>query len=194
MWILGVDPGLGETGLCLLRPDGVAVEARTLKARPASSGSDLQRITDLVAGVVEAVEDMSQANEIQWDDDVLLAIETPVLGRGHQNVTNYAKQVKTAFLIETQLSRYVSYVLELTPTEVKKYGAGDGAADKAAVIAASPFSGSGHTVETMADAWAAARAGYKLRKRKKLIPVHTEYPVDDYAQEVLGDGEEPDGD
>ncbi len=150
-WTIGIDPGLRETGLCLLDSDLKAVEAKTIKAAEASEASDLERIFRLAKGV--SLQICHWRVHIPAEADLLISIEYPIMNA--RNVTNYRKQINTLHAIEHELvyQGIGQYLIEVNPTESKLAGTGDGGATKAEIIAASPFTGSGHTIETMADAW-----------------------------------------
>ena len=162
-WTIGIDPGLRETGLCLLDDQGKAVEAKTIKAAMASEAPDLERIFRLAKGVTLQI--LCWWEHIPPDADLLISIEYPIMNAG--NVTNYRKQINTLYAIEHELvSQGIGqYLIEVNPTESKLHGTGDGGATKAEIIAASPFSGSGHTIETMADAWMHGQCGREKAAR-----------------------------
>lgn len=146
---------------------GKTVEARTIKAEPASEACDLERILRLAGAVAEQAAYMLRRHVLTGEDIlslVLISIEYPIMNAG--NVTNYRKQINTLFAIEHELVRSGTgnYLIEVNPTESKLVVTGSGAATKADIIAASPFTGSGHTIETMADAWMHAVCGHKLAK------------------------------
>lgn len=159
-WTFGIDPGFAETGICLVDGSGNGVVAATIKAETSREAPDLQRIYRLSRTVVQEVVRMARA--IPYDAAVRISLEYPVMKAN--NVTNYRKQVTTLYAFEHELvaSGLSAELVEVNPTEVKLVGTGDPRATKAKIIAASPFAGSGHTIETMADAWAIALAGRKL--------------------------------
>ena len=157
MWTVGIDPGLKETGIAVLDEQSLR-EVVTIKAAPASEASDLERTMRLGMGVANYLE-FGALDKLPRRREVLIVIEYPIMKAS--NVVNYRKQCSVVQAIEMQLAqRGIGHkLLEVSPTEAKLWGAGNGAASKAEIIAASPLSGSGHTIETMADAWMIARAG-----------------------------------
>jgi len=154
---VGIDPGLRETGLCLLNHLGIAIEALTIKAQPASQASDLERIFRLAKGVSAQI--CHWRVHIPPEAALLFSIEYPIMNAG--NVTNYRKQINTLYAIEHELAYQGigQYLIEVNPSESKLHSTGDGGATKAEIIAVSPFTGSGHTIETMADAWLHGQCG-----------------------------------
>lgn len=159
MWTLGIDPGLGETGLCLLDSSGKPVAGATIRAEGAST-PDLVRYIRLARAVLSKLVMWTQRFEI---DILLIGIETPVLKKG--NAVNYRKQCSTIAVIESLLAELGDSIVEINPTTAKLAATNDGAAVKAEIVAASPFKGGGPSVEAMADAWAIAIAARLLRDK-----------------------------
>jgi hypothetical protein len=164
MWTLGWDPGLKETGMCLLDPTGEAVVAATIKAE-GPDVPDLQRIFRLAKAAVR--EAIRWRAKMPAGAELLHSIEYPIMKAS--NVTNYRKQVNTLYAIEHELLEHGvgHYLGEVSPSASKLMGVGCGAAIKRQIVAASPFEGSGHTVETMADAWLHATFGHIQAKEKE---------------------------
>lgn len=165
MWILGIDPGLGMTGLCLLDPDGTPKAAACLKAEGPEQ-VDLVRYSRLSCGVSDALIKWCRLFSI---DELMIGIEYPVMKAS--NVVNYRKQASTIAIMELQLvgEFSVDYLVEVNPTEVKKAATGRGDATKAEIIKASPLTGSGKAVEAMADAWAVAVAACDAPIVKRIV-------------------------
>jgi Holliday junction resolvasome RuvABC endonuclease subunit len=155
VWTVGIDPGLKETGVCLLDGDGNPVTASTIKADSARR-PDLERIFRLSRTVAREVALM--ASRMPFDAQLRVGIEYPIQRAG--NVVNYAKQICTLYAIEHEMlaQDFEVELVEINPTSVKQAAVGAPDATKREIIAASPFVGEGHTVETMADAWAIAVA------------------------------------
>lgn len=174
-WYLGVDPGLGETGLCLLDSSLTVRAAATIKAA-GPSRPDLERYARLAHGVAQ------WANERKFEiatGALVVCIETPVLNS--TNVTNYRKQASTVAVIEYVLMRDASVdaIVEVNPTEVKYCATGHGNATKGQVILASPFRNrmAGPTTEALADAWAVALAGRIHEDRIEQPQMRGTYPI-----------------
>lgn len=72
MWTIGLDPGLTETGLVLLNPEGHYVTGVTFRA--AKEGADLERIGNLADAIVGAIRTWFFDYQIHG---ALVAIETP---------------------------------------------------------------------------------------------------------------------
>ena len=184
-WTVGIDPGLKETGLCLLDHLGKAVEALTIKAALAKDAPDLERIFRLAKGVSSQI--CHWRVHIPPEAELLISIEYPIMNAG--NVTNYRKQINTLYAIEHELvyQGIGQYLIEVNPTESKLSGTGDGGATKAEIIAVSPFTGSGHTIETMADAWMHGRCGREKAARswKSVVDlgIIETYPYNFHARE-----------
>ena len=177
-WYLGVDPGLGETGLCLVHESGITMAAATVRAA-GPERPDLERYVLLarsVRGWVRAVyERLSAVN-----DSLVVCIETPVVTS--TNIANYRKQASTVALIEYYLLRTLADALiEVNPTEVKMAATGHGNSVKAAIVAASPFHHKEQTptVEALADAWAVALAGMLHKHRLKWPRMYGLYTVNE---------------
>ena len=122
-------------------------------------------------------------------DKLLVGIEYPVVkGRGGKiNVTNYRKQASTIAVIELQLAHFGAHLLvEINPSEAKMAATGKGNATKLQVVAASPFRGTGPSIEAMADAWAIALAAKEQLGNAMTLPTATEWrPYMTYAREEL---------
>lgn len=164
MWTIGLDPGLTETGLVLLNPEGHYVTGVTFRA--AKEGADLERIGNLADAIVGAIRTWFFDYQIHG---ALVAIETPILrggGPGY-NVVTYRKQVSLLHEIERQLWAWAMRserirIAEINPMASKRAATGSGAATKDDMVAASPFSGRDDiprpSREALSDAWGHALA------------------------------------
>lgn len=169
-YVVGIDPGLTETGMVLLDPAGVYKAGATFRASRVS-GSDLERVVNLGSSVVGMLAAWSVQYGIQR---VLIGIEYPVVAHAG-NITSYRKQVSLLHEIERSLwqqslSSIKVYgddstlvrIAEINPTISKKGLTGDPMADKASMIEHGPFKGrddiSRPTREALADAYAHALA------------------------------------
>lgn len=163
-----------------MREDGSLVAALTLKAESAKQARDLERIERLAGGVRRALYNLllTEWRTTQDENQVVLAIEHPVLNSG--NVDNYRKQASTLHAFEAKLfeHRIMQWLIEVNPTAAKKMIVGHGGATKPEVIAKSPFKGSGHTIETMADAWMIAEVGRRMWLVKATHQLAGSFPQD----------------
>jgi Holliday junction resolvasome RuvABC endonuclease subunit len=168
--VLGVDPGLGETGLVLFECVGVVnsvLEVATFSAY--KNGDIIERTENLTTSIEALVDSWVHKHHV---NDLLVGIEIPIIrGRaGKVNLDVYRKQVQVLYMIETLLLELpISNVriVEVNPTESKKVLTGNGAADKDEMVTASPFGLlSLHypksTAEALADAYAHGLAAVVL--------------------------------
>lgn len=157
---IGIDPGLGETGVVILDPQDSVIACATWTA---ARGNDLERCISL-AGTVAA---WVFRNVPPGKTQVEIGLETPVLTG---SAVVFAKQWRFISLLEyflwleaRKLNRPVA-LIEVTPSESKKALTGYGAADKEDMIGYSSFTDSPvkqHTKETLADSEAHAQAAKK---------------------------------
>lgn len=186
MWTIGCDPGLTETGMVLLSPEGHYLSGVTFRA--AKEGQDLERIVNLADSIVGVVKSWVHEHSIK---EVLIGVEYPILrgGTPSYNVEAYRKQVNLLHEIETALWRWNSTwppfsqphttpavqvrVTEINPTASKRAATGSGSATKDDMILASPFERRDEikrpTREALADAWAHAVAARLYAGADRLI-------------------------
>jgi Holliday junction resolvasome RuvABC endonuclease subunit len=169
--VLGIDPGLGETGLVLFECDGEDSEVLEIATYSASKKGDIIERTDNLAGAIEnTLCRWCRRHDI---GDLLIGIEIPII-RGHAGKSNldvYRKQVQLLYLLETLLLDLPVdnvRIVEVNPTESKKVLTGRGDADKSEMVDASPFYGvllthTRGTAEALADAYAHGLAALNAR-------------------------------
>ncbi len=183
MYVVGIDPGYGETGVVLLENE-TYVAGATFKSP--TGPLPMQRSLGLSRAVVTQI--------VQWVgqyniEDLLVGIETPIMNMQRNfknqmtaNVDAYSKQMRTIQEIEHLLwdvarefqeEGTTIWLEEVGPTESKKLVLKNGNAGKDEIIAASPFTDRddlARTVqEALADAWMHARAAW----RKAWVNAHT---------------------
>lgn len=190
MYTAGVDPGLTETGMVLLSPEGHYVAGTTFKAT--KTGADLARIVNLAAAMVNVIQSWVSQFEIQ---EMLLGVEYPIVKRGaggSVSVENYRKQINLLHEFEAGLWRWHNmndflrkypmvhetplmkvHIAEVNPTSSKLAATGKGSADKDEMIYSSPFQKRDEikrpTREALADAWAHAIAARLVMGEGRLI-------------------------
>lgn len=187
MWTIGIDPGLTETGIVLLAPEGHYMSGITFTAPPGPP--DLQRIVNLADTIVATVKSFVFDHHIR---ELLVAIETPILRGGNPtfNVDTYRKQINLLHEIETGLWRWHNEaaeakvrIAEVNPTASKRVVTGSGAATKDEMVAASPFDRRDDvrrpTREALADAWAHCLAA------RQVVGVGRIVELEDLARERL---------
>lgn len=160
---VGIDPGLGETGVVILSPE---LDVLACSSWTAPKGNDLERCISLAGTVAAWVFQQVPAGT----GAIEIGLETPVL-TGSPVV--FAKQWRFLSLLEyflyaesKKFSRSIT-LTEVTPTESKKALTGYGTADKEDMINYSPFTDAHNmrqsTKEAVADAYGhaiAARKGF----------------------------------
>jgi Holliday junction resolvasome RuvABC endonuclease subunit len=160
---LGIDPGLGETGLVLLDEYGQVQEAATVRGEGPTKIA-LQRVENLAQSVRGEIWSWRKLRS----NELLIAIEHPILRS--TNVDTYRLQAATMHAIEREmLIMSMGFqgwgLVEVNPTTSKMQVTGLPKATKAQMVGASPFSyGAGNRrslVEALADAWAHATVGQK---------------------------------
>jgi Holliday junction resolvasome RuvABC endonuclease subunit len=160
-YVVGCDPGFGETGLVLYLDDAEQniLEWATFKSPPGGRAA-AARAASLAEHVINEMVTWIERHDIQLLD---IGIELPIFGR---NVASYQKQMRVVQEIESGLLFRVSgevqecWVTEVLPNQSKLLACNYGGATKAEIIMVSPFT-SGYninmpqaTIEAVADAWA----------------------------------------
>jgi hypothetical protein len=154
--------------MVLLAPEGHYLAGVTFAA--SKEGPDLERIENLADTIIGAIRVWMQDHHIR---EMLVAIEHPILRAGKRagsyGLETYRKQITLLHAIEAGLWDLARdpggtiSVREISPSASKRLATGDGAADKDAMVAASPFSRRDDmrkpTREALADAWAHGVAG-----------------------------------
>jgi len=161
MYVIGIDPGYGMTGLVLVDDAGNLLDSYTLDRAP---------------GEHEGVRAVNHANEIagkldEWiiekcPPDVRVGIETPTF---NGNPLTYSKQWRLIQAIESnlcalalQLKAVKITLAEVNPKTSKRVLTGNGDANKADMVDKSPFQTCSYMPlperEALADAWGHAAA------------------------------------
>lgn len=181
---LGIDPGLGETGMVYLNEYGHVKACATVRAE-GSGVLTVQRIENLAQAVGRQILEWMAKGGIA--PDTLFAIEHPIMRS--TNVDTYRLQAATMHAIMRELVvvawEYENKcgVVEINPKVSKVQATGSGNATKDQMVKASPFEyGRGRRrgmIQALADAWAHARAG------QKGLADSTYWRVDDYQEHDL---------
>ena len=170
-YIIGIDPGFGETGVVLYTDSGEdeILEWATFKCPPKGQ-ADAARAAALAENIINEILGWIEAYKIAHLD---ISLEVPVMGK---NVRSLQKQMRVLQEIESGLFYRVAgevkelWITEINPKQVKVLATNDGGAGKAAVIRASPFSTIKYamelqltTLEALADAWAIGLAAWGIK-------------------------------
>lgn len=168
-YIVGADPGFGETGLVLYL-DGAEdnILAWATFQCPPKGQSDAARAASLADHVINELVTWIERFDIQHID---ICIEVPFMGK---NVASFQKQIRVVQEIESgilfRLAGEVKelWVTEIGPTQAKRLATYNGQASKQEVIEASPFNRRPEskadlsTLEAIADAWAIGLAAWEI--------------------------------
>lgn len=162
---LGIDPGYKQTGL-VLRQGKQILEYILLTDSLGTSSRTIYRSRALAACVGDSFLTWAHSYDIV---NLEVGLEKPIYNR---NTVTFEKQISLFYLIEYELLTWARgygltgmprnwYITEFIPSESKYAATGNGAADKAEVLAASPFTPDlalmdKDSWETMGDAWAAS--------------------------------------
>lgn len=153
-WVAGIDPGYGMTGMVLVDHLGELVAYAAFGRRPGEH--EAKRAVLHANDVIDVVRGW-----IDMSGRLRVGIETPVYT---QNPATFAKQWRLVQEIEGFLMGMDVELVEVGPTTSKRVLTGSGLADKAAMVAASPFAGlpmPEDKREALADAWGHALAARK---------------------------------
>ena len=175
-WCVGIDPGLGETGVVLCREDGrrdlVIVESATYSCATQTGVPDICRVTALAGAVVDLLTEWQEAYSIEaWD----VSIEHPVYKRnakGFQRQIQLYESIMEGILFQISGWMDECWVTEVNPMTSKSL-AGCGRSEKP--VEQSPFAKSDYTIatkEALADAWAHALGTWGVAKRATRTPFH----------------------
>lgn len=154
-WTLGIDPGYGMMGVVLLDRAGDTRTTWTLGSPPGAP--EYRRAVSAAVAVACTVDQWAE----MLDAPLWVGIEVPFY---NNNAPTYAKQVRLVQELEHQLAglQACDRIYEVAPATSKRALTGDGRADKAAMVAASPFAGrvdmSRESREALADAYGHALA------------------------------------
>ena len=173
-YIIGIDPGLTETGVVLYddENDQDVLSWSTFSA-PNTGAADVSRVVSLAAAVVNRI--MAWITEYKIEQ-VDICIELPIYNKKAGNVQGLIKQARLLEEIESGIFHIVAgelkecWVTEVNPVTSKTLATNYGRATKAEMIAASPFKAGkagtpGATVATLeaiADAWAHGQAAWDV--------------------------------
>ncbi len=166
---IGVDPGLGETGVVLCKDDDDLTPIAWATFNSPTGHSTLARAMALGTEVVSQILAWVHEYGIKKLD---IAIELPIYS---YNANSYEKQIRLLQEIESGIFYMVAgvceecWVTEINPRQSKLLATGNGNANKDEVIVCSPFkdykefspSIKKPTVEALADAWAHANATWE---------------------------------
>lgn len=118
--ILGIDPGLGKTGITLLSAVGSSFNVQKIKC-----------ITPKTSDLWEKINHVTSNLKVEFPHSyTYLAIEEPIYSWGRKNPKAFAK---SNILVGTLLSHFEDSIKKaylLNPTTVKRIFAGGGKADK----------------------------------------------------------------
>lgn len=182
MWVVGIDPGFGETGVVLL-DDPRSVRGYATFSSKRNGFHDLVRAQALGFHVMGTVREWVDTHRIR---SLVVCIETPVLGK---NVNNLFKQVRTLQAVEERLFSGLggllksAVLIEVNPTRSKRLGTGNARADKDEIVRNSPFADSTlvpigtrpETRSTLADAWLHAQSAWYDRDVESQLCLTREY-------------------
>lgn len=157
MWVIGIDPGYVRTGVVIKSPAGY-LQWATFDCR---EGATVNRAWDLAEDIMRFAKQTVTPGE-----PVLLAIELPVWTH---NPSTFVKQCRLIQQIEADFIREIGQfagaraaIAEIIPSQSKLALAGKGDANKAEMIAASPFADMDMPLidkEALADAYGHMLAG-----------------------------------
>jgi hypothetical protein len=183
-WAIGIDPGLGETGLVLRPADerNKVIAWAVLSCPP--NGSGLERTRDLAAAVMGVLDDWVWQHMLDpWSEPEIeaaldIGIETPIY---NGNARSFELQWRLVAALEESIGRTLAEVLSKVwitevPPSTSKQLAGKGFTTKDQVFGASPFPGmradgklsialSKDTYQTLSDAWAHSLATWEGCKK-----------------------------
>lgn len=184
--IIAIDPGLTRTGIVLMEDYGEVIAYATFAADNPHSDRQL-RAWDLAESLLEWVRNTGEPAGISTRPaaTVRLVIEKPIVGK---NIENFEKQMRVFTAIVSVFRDWVSEIIEVTPTRMKKAVTGNGTAKKIDIINASPFDGPGDWAgedalttaqkrddaaanqEAVADAWGIGMCAVKKVWDEKYAP------------------------
>jgi len=164
LWVVGVDPGFGMTGLVLMH--GKTVAAFASYTSPPSDDV-IGRVTSMSNSIVTQILKWIWQFELT---DVSISIETPIY---NSNAGTLMLQMRLFQDIESGLYHLIApeltvcNVYEVNPTTSKTLATGNGRASKGEIITASPLlsiwaenPAPQEVMEAIADAWAHSLAVY----------------------------------
>jgi Holliday junction resolvasome RuvABC endonuclease subunit len=169
-FVIGIDPGLGETGL-ILRVEHEVVIAWHTYSVPGEGTKAFIRATTLADHVIAQIVEWIVEYHIKLLD---ICIELPIFAA--RNPASYAKQIRILQEIESGIYYRIAsvvqecWVTELMPTESKQLACNDGSADKDMIVRASPFADridlNKSTREALADAWAHSLGAWSMSDKR----------------------------
>ena len=171
-YIVGIDPGFGETGVVLYTDEDTdtILEWATFSSPPKGHAA-AARAASLAEHVISELLKWIERHKIQHLD---VSIEVPFMAK---NVAGFQKQIRLIQEIESgvlfRLAGEIQelWVTEIGPTQAKLLATYDGGASKQEIVMASPFfAGIGSvihmtlsTIEAVADAWAIGLAAWGIK-------------------------------
>jgi len=129
-WSIGIDPGLGETGVVLCRDDVQPLTEEWVTYSCPPGDEDVARVVSLAGAVIDCIVGWIEEYGIEQLD---ICIELPVY---KHNAATYTKQIRLLEEIESGLFFLVAgevkqlYLTEVYPSTSKGLLTNDGRADK----------------------------------------------------------------
>lgn len=171
-YAVGIDPGLGETGVVLCDNDDDLTPIAWATFCSPTGHTDLARVVSMAATIVNQILDWVLTYDVR---EVDIGIELPVLAK---NPAGFGKQIRLLQEIESGVFHIIAgetcecWVTEVNPTQSKILAAGHKGASKQEIIDSGPFKGyevRRKTLEALADAWAHANATWSVQKNAPRI-------------------------